>query len=152
MTGKPAAAITAEVIAAYVSNNSVRTADLPGLILQIGQAIAGLSERHAKGSGSPPALPITPASSVASEYLVCLEDGLRFKSLKRHLRTKYNLSPDQYRQKWGLPPEYPMVAPAYSKARSALARKLGLGVKKRPLRPGPRPRTKLVESGATATG
>lgn len=120
--------LVADIVSAYVSNNSVPTADLPALIATTHAAISGL--------GSETATPVveeklTPAVSVKksinADYLICLEDGKKFKSLKRHLRTSYDLTPEQYRARWKLPNDYPMVAPAYAEARSALAKKMGLG-------------------------
>jgi predicted transcriptional regulator len=124
--------LAAEIAAAFVSNNSVRPADLPALIGEIHGAL----QRFASGAAAiaEPEKP-TPAvsikKSVGDEFIICLDDGRKFKSLKRHLRTAYNLSPDEYRAKWGLPHDYPMVAPAYAKARSALAHQMGLGQKRR---------------------
>jgi predicted transcriptional regulator len=118
--------LTAEIASAYVGNNTVGAADLPSLILRIHQALAGVGAPTPK-----PATPQTPAvpirKSISDDYLICLEDGRKFKSLKRHLQTKYGLSPEDYRAKWGLPKDYPMVAPAYAAARSALAKQMGLG-------------------------
>jgi predicted transcriptional regulator len=120
--------MTAEIVSAYVTNSSVAAADLPGLIQQVHRA---LSEVATGAQAEAPAQPLAPAvpvkKSITPDYLVCLEDGRRFKSLKRHLRTKYDMSPDQYRTKWGLPKDYPMVAPNYAAARSALAKEMGLG-------------------------
>jgi predicted transcriptional regulator len=119
--------MTAEIVAAYVASNNLAAADLPGLIQSVHRALAGVA-----GAGEPepavvkePAVPIK--KSLTPDYLICLEDGRRFKSLKRHLRTKYNLSPEDYRAKWGLPKDYPMVAPNYARARSDLAKQMGLG-------------------------
>jgi predicted transcriptional regulator len=121
--------LAAEIVSAYVSNNSVRPSELPSLIADIHKA---LTSSHA-GTVEPKQEPLTPAvnpkRSVHPDYILCLEDGLRFKSLKRHLRSHHEMSPEEYRQKWGLPADYPMVAPNYSQARSALARKMGLGQK-----------------------
>ncbi len=125
--------LTAQIVSAYVGNNTVASADLPKLIGDVHQALTGVA------TGAPvaeaglrddlrPAIPIK--KSVTDEYIICLEDGKKFKSLKRHLRTHYKLSPDQYRAKWGLPPNYPMVAPNYAAARSQLAKKMGLGTKR----------------------
>src|SRR5271168_1344986 len=118
--------LTADIASAYVSNNSVPTAELAGLIRNIFGALTG-----ADAPIEAPAEPQTPAvsikKSITDDHLVCLEDGRKFKSLKRHLRTKYNLSPEDYRAKWGLPKTYPMVAPAYAAARSSLAKQMGLG-------------------------
>lgn len=119
--------LTAEIVSAYVSNNTVPAAEIPGLINQVHAALS----RVAGKSIDAPAEPLKPAvslkKSITPEYLVCLEDGKKFKSLKRHLRTQYNMTPEQYREKWGLNPDYPMVAPIYAAARSQLAKKMGLG-------------------------
>jgi len=123
--------LTAEIVSAYVSNNSVSAPDLPGLIANVHRA---LSNTHA-GANEPQPEPLKPAvnpkKSVFPDYIVCLEDGKKFKSLKRHLRTHYDLSPEEYREKWGLAADYPMVAPNYAAARSALAKKMGLGQQRR---------------------
>src|SRR5436190_1529850 len=119
--------MTADIVSAYVGNNSVSAADLPSLIQSIHNAISGIST----GQVETPVVVQTPAVSVRKslnpDFLICLEDGRRFKSLKRHLRTKYNMSPEDYRAKWGLPKDYPMVAANYAKARSDLAKQMGLG-------------------------
>ena len=119
--------LTAEIVSAYVSNNTVPASDIPSLINQVHAALARVSGT----SGDAPAEPLKPAvsvkKSITPEYVVCLEDGKKFKSLKRHLRTQYNMTPEQYRDKWGLPADYPMVAPNYAVARSQLAKKMGLG-------------------------
>jgi predicted transcriptional regulator len=119
--------LTADIVSAYVGNNSVAAADLPNFIRSIHDAISGISN----GQVEAPVVAQTPAVSIRKslnpDFLICLEDGRRFKSLKRHLRTKYNLSPEEYRAKWGLPKDYPMVAPNYAAARSALAKSMGLG-------------------------
>jgi predicted transcriptional regulator len=119
--------MTADIVSAYVGNNEVATADLPVLIQAVHRALAGVSTTAEPVEPAPkePAVPIK--RSVTPEFLICLEDGRKFKSLKRHLRTKYNMSPEDYRAKWGLPKDYPMVAPNYAKARSDLAKQMGLG-------------------------
>jgi predicted transcriptional regulator len=119
--------MTADIVSAYVGNNSVAAADLPGLIQSVHRALAGISSGAETAEAAPkePAVPIR--RSITPDYLVCLEDGRKFKSLKRHLRTKYNMSPEEYRAKWSLPKDYPMVAPNYAKARSDLAKQMGLG-------------------------
>lgn len=122
--------LTADIVAAYVSNNPVPAAELGHLIGSIhGTLIQVGTGRIAPQAATPeplqPAVPIK--KSIQPDYLVCLEDGRTFKSLKRHLRAKYNLSPEQYRAKWGLAADYPMVAPNYAKARSDLAKAIGLG-------------------------
>ncbi len=123
--------ITAEIVAAYVSNNAVVGTDLPGLIAEVHKALSSA----ASGATQPEEQPLKPAvsirKSITPDYLICLEDGKKFKSLKRHLRTHYNLTPEDYREKWGLPRDYPMVAPNYAAARSSLAKKMGLGQKGR---------------------
>jgi predicted transcriptional regulator len=123
--------LTAEIVSAYVSNNSVPSADIPTLISQVHNALIRVSGGQAEGSVEPakPAVPIK--RSINADYLVCLEDGKKFKSLKRHLRAQYGMSPEQYREKWGLPAEYPMVAPNYAAARSQLAKQMGLGQQRR---------------------
>ena len=123
--------LTADIVSAYVSNNSVAVSDLPALIADVHRA---LSSTH-NGMNEPEPEPLKPAvnpkKSVFPDYIVCLEDGKKFKSLKRHLRTQYGLSPEEYREKWGLPSDYPMVAPNYAKARSNLAKQMGLGQQRR---------------------
>ncbi|MGE3147949.1 MAG: MucR family transcriptional regulator [Pseudorhodoplanes sp.] len=122
---------TADIVSAYVSNNAVPVAEIPALINQVHAALMRVSRGH----GDLPAEALKPAiavrKSVMPDYIVCLEDGKKFKSLKRHLRTQYNMTPEQYRDKWGLPPDYPMVAPNYAEARSQLAKKMGLGQQRR---------------------
>ncbi len=126
-TGKSFIDLTANIVSAYLSNNPTPASEIPNLISQIHAALMRVSS----GRADPPTEPARPAvplkKSVNPDYLVCLEDGKRFKSLKRHLRTQYNMTPEQYRDKWGLPPDYPMVAPNYAVARSQLAKKMGLG-------------------------
>ena len=123
--------LTANIVSAYVSNNTVVAADLPGVIHNVFDALS----RASAASGQPareelrPAVPLK--RSVTPEYIICLEDGKKFKSLKRHLRTHYDLSPEEYREKWGLPHDYPMVAPNYAAARSDLAKRMGLGQRRR---------------------
>jgi predicted transcriptional regulator len=125
--------LTAELVAAYVSNNSVPAGDLPGLISDVHAALGrvggGLEAVAAIQEKPKPA--INPKKSVADDFIVCLEDGKKFKSLKRHLMTHYNLTPEQYREKWDLDPSYPMVAPNYAAARSRLAKNMGLGRKRK---------------------
>ena len=119
--------MTADIVAAYVGANSVTAADLPSLIQSVHRALTGVATGTDVAEAAPrePAVPVK--KSITPEYLVCLEDGRKFKSLKRHLRTKYNMSPEDYRSKWALPKDYPMVAPSYAKARSELAKQMGLG-------------------------
>lgn len=119
--------MTADIVSAYVGNNSVSAAELPGLIQSIHRALAGISTGVEAVESAPkePAVPVK--RSITPDFLICLEDGRKFKSLKRHLRTKYNMSPEEYREKWGLAKDYPMVAPNYARARSDLAKQMGLG-------------------------
>jgi predicted transcriptional regulator len=120
--------LAAEIVSAFVSNNSVPVGDLAALIQSVHASLGKLSNPGTPEPVEQPKQPAVPIrKSVGDNFIVCLEDGKKFKSLKRHLRTAYNLSPDQYREKWGLPADYPMVAPAYSLARSNLAKQLGLG-------------------------
>ena len=123
--------LTAEIVSAYVSNNTVAAGEIPSLINQVHAALARVSGK----SGDAPAEPLKPAvsikKSITPEYIICLEDGKKFKSLKRHLRTQYNMTPEQYRDKWDLNADYPMVAPNYAAARSQLAKQMGLGQQRR---------------------
>lgn len=120
--------LTVDITSAYVGNNSVPAAELASLIQGIFGALSSAGDAPAEPVVEAKAPAVTLKKSITHEYLICLEDGRRFKSLKRHLRSKYNLSPEEYRTKWGLPEAYPMVAPAYAAARSALAKAIGLGV------------------------
>lgn len=124
--------LTAEIVSAHVSNNSVSVTDLPTLINEVHRTLASLGAVPApkvEAEKVPPAVPIK--KSITPDYLVCLEDGKKMKMLKRHLQTSYGLSPEQYREKWGLQSDYPMVAPNYAKHRSTLAKKIGLGTQGR---------------------
>jgi MucR family transcriptional regulator, transcriptional regulator of exopolysaccharide biosynthesis len=142
--------LAADIVSAYVSHNSVPAADLPQLLGQIHSMLVGISSGAAPSAGSTfspnPAVPIK--RSITKDYLICLEDGRRFKSLKRHLRAQYDMSPEQYREKWRLPPDYPMVAPAYAEARSTLARQIGLGQKRR-VRKTRKPATASLSASVT---
>jgi len=123
--------LTASIVSAYVSNNPVAAQDLSTLINQVHAALTRVSS----GQGEVVSEPLKPAvsvkKSITADFIVCLEDGKKFKSLKRHLRTQYSMTPDQYREKWNLPPDYPMVAPNYAIARSELAKQMGLGQQRR---------------------
>ncbi|MFO1114745.1 MAG: MucR family transcriptional regulator [Beijerinckiaceae bacterium] len=123
--------LAADIVSAYVSNNSVPLSELPSLIRDVHSALVRVNDLTVPAATEPlkPAVPVK--KSITNDYIICLEDGKQFKSLKRHLRTQYNLSPDAYREKWGLPPDYPMVAPNYAKARSNLAKQMGLGQQRR---------------------
>jgi predicted transcriptional regulator len=133
MSDKPGSFIelTAEIVSAYVSNNPVPAADMPGLINQVHTALTRISAGQADAQPEPLKPAVSVKKSITPDYIVCLEDGKKFKSLKRHLRTQYNMTPEQYRDKWGLPPDYPMVAPNYAAARSQLAKQMGLGQQRR---------------------
>src|SRR3954454_25025522 len=144
--------LAAEIVSAFVSNNPVPAAQLPVLIGAVHDALtksaSGTSAQQAPEEPKEPAVPIK--RSVQPDYVICLEDGKRFKSLKRHLRTVYDLTPDQYRAKWGLPPAYPMVAPNYAAARSQLAKSMGLGQQRRrsaPVAAEPEPAKKASGRG-----
>ncbi len=120
----------AGIVSAFVSSNAIGAAELPALIVSIHETLGRLAEGPSpQPEPQAPAVPIR--KSVTDTHLVCLEDGRTFKSLKRHLRTRYGLSPEQYRTKWGLPADYPMVAPAYARQRSALAHTMNLGAQRR---------------------
>jgi predicted transcriptional regulator len=123
--------LTADIVSAYVSNNSVPSGEIQNLISQVFSALKRVAGGQAAAGGDAlkPAVPIK--RSVTAEYIVCLEDGLKFKSLKRHLRTRYGMTPDQYREKWGLPADYAMVAANYAATRSKLAKDMGLGQQRR---------------------
>jgi len=144
--------LTAHIVANYVGNNNASVSDLPTLIRNVHGALAGIA--------TPQAAPVeqkTPAvsikKSITPDAIICLEDGRKFKSLKRHLRTKYNLSPEEYRAKWGLPKDYPMVAPSYAAARSSLAKSMGLGQGgRRPAAAAPPPPAKTTRKRAPAAG
>jgi predicted transcriptional regulator len=135
MSDNPPAAnfieLTASIVSAYVSNNPVPSAELPSLIGQVHTALSRVSSGQAEALSDSlkPSIPVK--KSINPDYIICLEDGKKFKSLKRHLRTQYNLTPEQYRSKWGLPKDYPMVAPSYAAARSRLAKQMGLGQQRR---------------------
>jgi predicted transcriptional regulator len=123
--------LTADIVSAYVSNNSVQVTDLPALIGDVHRALTNTQMGLNEPEPEPLKPAVNPKKSIFPDYIVCLEDGKKFKSLKRHLRTHYDLSPEEYREKWGLPADYPMVAPNYAAARSALAKKMGLGQQRR---------------------
>ena len=122
--------LTAEIVAAYVSKNAMASGDLPSLIGDVHQALVRATGNHEVviRDELKPAVPVK--RSVTPDYIICLEDGKKFKSLKRHLRTHYKMSPEEYRSKWQLPHDYPMVAPNYAAARSQLAKKMGLGTRR----------------------
>ncbi|MFT6580969.1 MAG: MucR family transcriptional regulator [Alphaproteobacteria bacterium] len=122
--------LASEIVAAHVGNNTVAMTELPGLIEQVYKTLANMEKDDDSASERPtPAISIR--KSITPEYIVCLEDGKKLKMLKRHLKTAYNMSPDEYRQRWGLPSDYPMVAPSYAQQRSDLAKAIGLGTRPR---------------------
>ena len=118
--------LTSDIVAAHVSNNNVNVDEVPTLISNIYSALAGLGEQQAQEE-SPPEPAVSVRASVKPDYLVCLEDGKKLKMLKRYLRTNYDMSPEEYRERWNLPADYPMVAPNYAEKRRELAKKIGLG-------------------------
>ncbi|WP_029010879.1 MucR family transcriptional regulator [Azospirillum halopraeferens] len=122
--------LTTEIVAAHVSNNTVAPGDLPTLIEQVYRSLASVGAEPAPAEERPqPAVPIK--KSVTPDYIVCLEDGKKLKMLKRHLKTAYNMTPEEYRERWSLPADYPMVAPNYARQRSSLAKQIGLGTRAR---------------------
>jgi predicted transcriptional regulator len=128
--------LAAEIVSAYVSNNSVPASALPDLINDVHLALTRVSHGTVEQPAEPQKPAVNPKKSIMPDYIICLEDGKKFKSLKRHLRSQYNLSPEQYREKWGLAADYPMVAPQYAEARSRLAKEMGLGQKRAAKRGG----------------
>ncbi|WP_423605783.1 MucR family transcriptional regulator [Sphingomonas sp. MS122] len=123
--------LTADIVAAHVSNNSVAVSDLPLLIANVHGALAGLGTKAAEPEVKKQEPAVSIRSSIKPDYIVCLEDGKKLKMLKRHLMTHYQMTPEQYRAKWNLPADYPMVAPNYAEQRRSLAKKIGLGTKRR---------------------
>jgi predicted transcriptional regulator len=121
--------LTAQIVSAHVSNNSVSPDALPSLIQEVFKTLSGVGKDPIQPERPQPAVAIK--KSVLPEHIICLEDGKKLKMLKRHLKTSYSMTPEQYRERWGLPPDYPMVAPNYAKHRSSLAKKIGLGTKSR---------------------
>jgi predicted transcriptional regulator len=121
--------LTAQIVSAHVSNNSISPDALPALIQEIYRTLSNVGKETPAPERPQPAVPVK--KSVFPDHIVCLEDGKKLKMLKRHLKTAYNMTPEQYRERWGLPPDYPMVAPNYARHRSSLAKKIGLGTKPR---------------------
>ncbi|MCB1514336.1 MAG: MucR family transcriptional regulator [Hyphomicrobiaceae bacterium] len=128
--GQELVELTAKIVAAYVSNNSINSSDLPQLINETHAALARATGQSTESEREEQRPKVSVKKSVMPDYIICLEDGKKFKSLKRHLRTHYNMSPEEYREKWGLPHDYPMVAPNYARQRSDLAKKMGLGTRR----------------------
>ena len=123
--------LTAQIVAAYIGNHSVPSGEIANLIGQVHTALKRVVGAAAAAPAELPKPAVPVRRSIASDYIVCLEDGKKFKSLRRHLRTQYEMTPEQYREKWGLPPDYPMVAPNYAATRSQLAKQMGLGQQRR---------------------
>ena len=134
-------ALTTEIVASHVSNNTVAVTDLPELIRQVYGSLTNLSPTPAPEQPEKPQPAVAIKKSVTQEYIVCLEDGKKLKMLKRHLMTAYNMTPEAYRAKWGLKPDYPMVAPSYARTRQEIAKKIGLGRKPR-IAPPPAPKAR----------
>ena len=124
-------ALAASIVSAYVSKNTVGREDLPAVIADVHEALSRASQRLVTPEREELKPAVPPKKSIHDDFIICLEDGKKFKSLKRHLRTHYNLSPEEYREKWGLAHDYPMVAPKYAAARSQLAKQMGLGRKEK---------------------
>jgi len=141
--------LTAEVVASYVAHHTVSATDLPGLIATVGKELAGLTQPEADPEPERPAPAVPIRRSVTPEYIICLEDGKKLKMLKRHLKTQYNMTPEEYRRRWGLKDDYPMVAPSYAAQRSDLAKKIGLG-RKPELEKKPAPRRRATTRKTTA--
>ncbi|WP_406856831.1 MucR family transcriptional regulator [Alsobacter sp. KACC 23698] len=127
--------LAADIVAAYVSNNAVTVTEMPSLIGDVHRALLALATGVAETAVEAPKPAVPVKKSITPDFIVCLEDGKKFKSLKRHLRTQYGMSPEEYREKWGLPADYPMVAPNYAAARSDLAKQMGLGQQRRKRKP-----------------
>src|SRR5262249_9838974 len=125
-------ALTAQIVSAHVSNNVVTLDALPSLIKDVYKTLSGVGKEPIEAERPQPAVPVR--KSVSADHLVCLEDGKKLKMLKRHLKSAYNMTPEQYRERWGLPHDYPMVAPSYASHRSSLAKKIGLGTRPRAMR------------------
>ena len=146
------AALTAEIVGAYVGNNTVATSELPPLITAVARELAGLSQAPAEAIEEAPSPAVPIRRSVTPEHIICLEDGKKLKMLKRHLKTRYNMTPDEYRKRWGLKDDYPMVAPSYAAQRSDLAKKIGLGRKPEPEKVAKAPRKRPGRKPAAKKG
>jgi predicted transcriptional regulator len=145
--------LTAEIVAAFASNNTVAMGDLPGVISSVFTALRGAGQAEATKAEAAPAPAVPIRKSVTSDFLICLEDGKKLKMLKRHLKTRYHMSPEAYRKRWGLPQDYPMVAPAYAAQRSSVAKRIGLGRKAAaPVPPPPEPPPAPTEPRRRAAG
>ena len=124
-------ALTTDIVSSHVSNNTVQGGELPQLIQSVFGALATAGSGGALGASPRPQPAVSIKKSVRPDFITCLEDGKKLKMLKRHIKTRYNMTPEEYRERWGLPSDYPMVAPNYAKQRSELAKKIGLGTKRR---------------------
>ena len=142
--------LTAEIVGAYVGHHTVAAADLPALIATVGKKLANLGQTPAEPKEERPAPAVSIKRSVTPDHIICLEDGKKLKMLKRHLKTHYDMTPEDYRRRWGLKDDYPMVAPSYAQQRSALAKKIGLGRKPEPKKPAKAPRKRSAKKPATA--
>ncbi len=141
--------LVAHIVSAFVAHNSMPATELPALIASTHAALTTLGKASAPAVEEKPVPAVSIKKSITPDFITCLEDGLKFRSLKRHLNTKYGMTPDQYRAKWGLPPDYPMVAPAYAEARSQLAKKMGLGQQRRKIvPPAPAPKRGRAKTSA----
>jgi predicted transcriptional regulator len=137
--------LTTEIVAAFAGHHTLATSDLPGLIASVFQALRTAGQAEAEPTAEAPPVPAVPIKrSVGPDFLVCLEDGKKLRMLKRHLATRYRMTPEQYRQRWGLAPDYPMVAPDYAAQRSVLAKRIGLGRKPAAAVPPPAPEPELA--------
>ncbi|MFD1303622.1 MucR family transcriptional regulator [Methylobacterium marchantiae] len=152
--------LTADIVSAFVSNNSVPVSDIPALIASVHATLGTLATSRTQEKIEPPTPAVSVKRSITPDFVICLEDGKKFKSLKRHLRTRYSMTPEEYRTKWNLPSDYPMVAPNYAAARSELAKNMGLGQQRRktrakaavveaPATPAPRGRRPRAAAAAT---
>ncbi len=146
------AELTAEIVGAYVGHHTVAASDLPDLITMVGKGLAGLGQAPDEPEEEKPTPAVSIKRSVTPDYIICLEDGKKLKMLKRHLKTRYDMTPDDYRKRWGLKDDYPMVAPSYAAQRSDLAKKIGLGRKPEPEKPTKAPRKRAARKPAAKKG
>jgi len=144
--------LTTNIVAAFAGHHTVAMNDLPGIISSVFTALCAAGQGEEAKAEAPPTPAVPIRKSVTSDFLICLEDGKKLKMLKRHLQTRYNMSPEEYRKRWGLPRDYPMVAPAYAEQRSSLAKQIGLGRKPAPVPQPPEPPPAPTEPGRRAAG
>ena len=140
----PITELTADIVGAYVAHHTVAATDLPALIATVGRELANLGQTPAEVEEEKPVPAVSIRKSVTPDHIICLEDGKKLKMLKRHLRTRYDMSPEDYRRRWGLKDDYPMVAPSYAETRSALAKKIGLGRKPEAAKPAKTPKKRAA--------